>query len=858
MELASLPIDDVLPSLIRALREHPAVVLGAPTGAGKTTRIPPALVEQGLAGDQQVIMLEPRRLAARAAARRMAQERGSALGELIGYHVRHDRVAGPKTQVLVVTEGILLRALVNDPYLERVSVVVLDEFHERSLDTDMALGMIRLLQQTVRPDLKLVVMSATLDTERLHHYLDGCPVVHSQGRLHPIEMFYQPRSSSQPLPAAIKEAVQSAIAKTDGDVLVFLPGLAEIRAVSRALSDWCSREQIDVMELYGDLPLERQDEALLRGPRRKIVLATNVAETSVTVEGITAVVDSGLVRQLVYDPRVGFDRLVLGPIAKSSAEQRAGRAGRLRPGICIRLWDANHQRVRSEYAEPEVRRLDLAGAVLQLHALGERDLSSFPWFEPPRPESLQQASTLLHNLGALDDHELTDLGRQMARLPLAPRLARLLIAGHDWNCPREAATAAALLSERDIFRRDPATRAIAADTTSDLLDRIEALQEFEQNGRLAFPIGSLSRMAARNVLRVREQLDKLMQRERRSSRDRRTACNTAAAEPIALTEAMGRSLLAAFPDRVVRRRDAGSRRGIMVGGKGVRLDDRSGLRTAELFLAVEIDGSSSGGTGSAGDATVRQASAIERAWLPADQLHAQTELRFDDKTRRVVARRTTRYLDLVLDDDPAALPREEHIAEVLAEAAREHLAELLPGPDSDAGKYLARIHCLRQWIPELELPTLEGDHFAEALRWLSHGCRSFEDLQRADWVSAIDQALTPEQRSAVMREAPERLTVPSSSRIALTYEIGRPPILAVRIQEIFGWTDTPRIARGRIKVLLHLLGPNYRPQQITDDLRSFWENGYPEIRKELRRRYPKHAWPENPLNATAERRPGRR
>lgn len=851
MNFLRLPINDVLPSVIRGLRERNAVVLGAPTGAGKTTRVPPALVDEGIAGNRQVVMLEPRRLAARAAAKRMATERNSALGHEIGYHVRHDRVAGPNTRVLVVTEGILMRMLASDPYLERISVVVLDEFHERSLDTDLALGMIRLLQSTVRPDLKLVVMSATLDTERLRAYLDDCPVVHSQGRLHPIEMFYQPRTASQPLALAIKEAVQSAMARTDGDVLAFLPGLAEIRAASRALQDWSTREQIDVVELYGDLPLERQDQALLGGPRRKVVLSTNVAETSVTVEGITAVVDSGLARQLIYDPRVGLDRLVLGPISKSSAEQRAGRAGRLRPGICIRLWDANHQRVRVAHSEPEIRRLDLAGAVLQLRALGERDIQAFPWFEAPRQESLDQATALLANLGAIHDDELTDLGRQMARLPLAPRLARLLLAGKQWQCVVEAATAAALLSERDIFRRDHAMKGPRSHTTCDLRDRIEAIQEFEDQGRTDFPMGSLSRVAAKNVIRVRDQLCKLMEREQRSGGQREQTTRGGNRATASLPEALGRSLLAAFPDRVVRRRDPHSRRGIMVGGKGVRLDDFSGLTSGELFLAVDIEGA-------AGDALVRQASAMERTWLPAEQLHVQIELLFDEKSRRVVARRRTRFLDIVLDDDAAALPDEEQVAHVLATAAQEHLTELLPDPESEAGKYLARIRCLREWIPELELPALEGSHFLTALRWLCHGCRSFDDLKHANWIGAIDQALTAEQRLAVQREAPERVSVPSGSRIALTYETGRPPVLAVRIQEIFGLTDTPRIARGRVKVLLHLLGPNYRPQQITDDLRSFWENGYPEIRKELRRRYPKHSWPDDPLHATPEHRPRRR
>ncbi len=842
-----LPIDDVLPSFLSALRDHASVVLRAPTGAGKTTRVPPAIVDAGIHGERQIVMLEPRRLAARAAARRMSVERGRPLGDEIGYHVRHDRVAGPRTRVLVVTEGILLRMLMTDPYLESISVIVLDEFHERSLDADLVLGMVRILQQTVRPDLKLVAMSATLDVQRLQGYLEGCPVITSEGRLFPVEIRYQPRTTQEPLSTATARAVHTALGQSSGDVLAFLPGMAEIRGTVRVLETDRQSTDFDLAILHGDISPEQQDAALLRGPRRKVILATNVAETSVTVEGISAVVDTGLSRQLVYDPRVGLDRLVLGPISKSSAEQRAGRAGRLGPGLCIRLWDANHHRVRSAQTEPEVRRVDLVGAVLQLIALGENDLEQFPWFEAPRAESLQQARLLLTRLGALAHDRLTELGRQMAQLPLSPRLARLVIEGAQLGFPEEAALVAALLSERDLFRKADRDRGPRADTGSDVIDRMEALQEFEHAQRTEFAVGTLARGAARSVLHTRSQLLRVL----RPLRAAVELAQPSQGQAGQVDEAIGRALLVAFPDRVTRRRVPNSPRGVMVGGRGVRLDTASGVHAADLFLAIDLDGRDV-------DALVRQASRIERHWLPESQITRDIELEFDEAAERVTARRRVRFLDLVLEEDQVPLPKDDRVAKVLAASAQRHFDRVQPTADSEAGRFLGRLQFLRKWMPELELPEFSETEMQERLEWLCHGCRSFEDLRRANWLGAIEQSLTHLQRAAIQREAPERVAVPSGSNMVITYESGRPPTMAVRIQEIFGWRDTPRIAGGRVKMVLHLLGPNYRPQQITDDLASFWANGYPEVRKELRRRYPRHAWPEDPTTATAERKPRRR
>jgi ATP-dependent helicase HrpB len=842
----SLPIDPVLPDLLATLRRHPCAVLRAPTGAGKTTRVPPALLDAGFAANGRILLLEPRRLAARAAARRMTWERDGRLGDDIGYHVRFDKQYGPRTRLLVVTPGILLRMLHDDPYLESTAAVLFDEFHERGLESDLALGIVRLIQQTVRPELRVVAMSATLAVESVAAYLGNCPVIVSEGRLHPVQVLYEPRREDHPWPVAAAQAVGRLLERTPGDLLVFLPGLSEIRQTARHLEALAQERGLAVLPLHGELPAEQQDAALLPQPRRKVVLATNVAETSVTVEGVTGVIDTGLARQLVFDPAVGLDRLKLVPISRASADQRAGRAGRTQPGVCVRLWSASSHHGRAEQTEPEIRRVDLAGAVLQLLALGEADVPRFPWLEPPPEATVAQALALLRRLGALAEGGLTERGRAMARLPVHPRIARLLLEGQLSGQPERVALAAALLSERDPF---PRTLELApadgrrAPTSSDVLERVEALEEFERSGRASSPFGALHRGAAHFVLRARDQFLRLLNAEGRRRK--------AESRSLSPDEGLLRALLAAFPDRVARRREAGSRRGVMVGGRGVRLAPASGVLEPELFLCIDVDAGRA-------ETLVRQASAVERDWLPAELLSTSVEVGFDPETERVLARRILRFDDLVLEETPLTLPAGEETARVLVAAAAERLERVLPPADSPAGLFLTRVRCLREWMPELGLPAFDEADLREMVTWLCHGCRSFAELRGADWLGAVQGKLTPPQRQAVEREAPERIQVPSGSRIALRYEVGRPPVLAVRIQEMFGLRDTPRIAGGRVRLLLHLLAPNQRPQQMTDDLASFWANTYPQVRKELRARYPKHAWPEDPWTAPSERRPRRK
>jgi ATP-dependent helicase HrpB len=840
-----LPIDAVLADVAAALGQHAALVLRAPTGAGKTTRVAPALLDAGLAGDGQIVMLEPRRLAVRAAARWIAAERGTRVGGDVGYHVRFDRQASRDTRLLVVTPGILLRRLLDDPFLESVKLLIFDEFHERGLDTDLALGIARLLQQTVRPDLRLVVMSATLATERVAAYLGGCPVITSEGRLHPVEIVYEPRSLQDPWPEAAAQATQRLLDRTDGDLLVFLPGMQEIRRTAAALAAYAHDQQILVLPLHGDLPPGEQDRALLPQPQRRVVLATNVAETSVTVEGISGIVDTGLARIMHFDPDLGLDRLELMPIAQDAADQRAGRAGRLRPGTCVRLWSEASHRQRPAQTDSEVRRVDLAGAVLQLLAMGEADVSRFPWLEPPAAEAVAQAMLLLAQLGAVDGATVTPLGRRLAALPVHPRLGRMLIEGRRHGHADRVALAAALLSERDPF----AGRALQADALgsgvgraraihkasidSDVRERIEAVEQLERRG------DHDSVLPLRSILRIRDHLLREMREMSADANDRLDG-----------DEAVLRALLAAFPDRVARRRETDRARGVMVGGKGVRLAPSCRVLDSPLFVCIDVDSRST-------EAMVRLASAIQRDWLDRARVSTSIDVDFDPETERVAARRRLRYLDLVLEESVAALPRSEEVGRVLATAAAEHLDRVVPPADTAGGSFLVRARCLRDWMPELGLPEFDDAFFREAVGWLANGCRSFEDLRRADWVGALALRLTPAQRRAVDREAPERLPVPSGSRLALHYERGRPPVLAVRIQELFGLRETPRIAGGRVAVLLHLLAPNGRPQQVTDDLASFWANTYPRVRKDLRARYPKHAWPDDPLAAPPQQWPGR-
>ncbi|MBI4514683.1 MAG: ATP-dependent helicase HrpB [Deltaproteobacteria bacterium] len=851
-----LPIDPLLPDIVAALAGGRRLVLRAPPGAGKTTRVPAALLDAGLAGDKTVVVLEPRRIAARAAAEFVAAERGGKVGGVVGYRVRFESRGGAATRLWFVTEGVLGRQLLSDPFLEAVGIVVLDEFHERHLQGDVALAVIRELQDSVRPDLKLAVMSATLETERLAAYLGGCPVLTSQGKAHPVEIEYAEAIDDRPLPGRVATALRRVLDQPNegGDCLVFLPGAAEIRRTGEAIAPIATAHQVDVVPLHGDLPLAAQQRAIQRGPRRKVVLSTNVAETALTIEGVTTVIDSGLARVARFDSRHGLNVLRVAPISRAAADQRAGRAGRVRPGRCLRLWTVAEHNGRRAYETPEVLRLELSGTLLELRAWGATDVQGFGWLDPPGAPALQRAAQLLVQLGAIDtaSGKLTDIGRRVLALSVPPRLGRMLVEAEQRGCREAGALLAALASERDICLEQRAFGAgasrAATSGQSDLLERMElfahaAKAGFEANACRA---RGLEARSLRAVERARRQLSGTSRAPDVAGMTTRTTA-----------EALMRCTLAGFPDRVVRRRAPGSPRGVMTGGTGVVLADSSVVREAELFVAVEVE---AGAQRRLSEARVRIAGAIERAWL--EEMFPQSftrtsELVFDPERERVIERVRQCYHDLVLDEQLRFDVDRSRAGVVLASVARGDPARAAV-PSAAVWQLLARIDFLRRWLPELGWPADTGALLAEAVAALCLGRCSFSEVRSADLLGALRALLSHQQRAALEREAPAEYRLPAGRCAAVHYDATKPPAVAARIQELFGLTSTPRLAGGRVPLVIELLAPNQRPVQITDDLASFWRTTYPEVRKQLRGRYPKHAWPDDPLSAPPTSRAVRR
>ncbi len=842
--LERLPIDEVLPELLASLRAKPNLVLVAPPGAGKSTRVAPAVIStqsQGVRPLGKVLLLQPRRLAAVNVAARIAEEQGWQLGQQVGYHVRFEKRAGRDTPLVVMTDGMFLRQLQNDPWLEGVATVIFDEFHERNLNSDLALALCRRLQSEIRPELKQLVMSATLAAETVAAFLGNSPIINSPGRMYPVEVIHDPRSDQGPLAPRLCRAVREMLDQTTGDLLVFLPGIGEIRAAANALGDTLSGNDAEVRQLYGDMPLTEQQRVLHPSSKRRIILSTNVAETSLTVPGVTGVIDSGLARVMRVEPSSGLNRLSLERISLASATQRTGRAGRTAPGICRRLWTIGEERGLAPQTASEIQRVELSGAVLELAAWGEADPAAFPWFERPSAETLRLAQEQLRLLGAIDgDGQITELGTAMARLPLQPRLARLVIEGVQLGVTEDAALIAAMLAERDPFTVRTGGREAEHHSDSDLLDRVHALQGFAQSDRGISWLGDVDRGAARSILRAQQQLV-------------RSLAQSNADEVADHDTALLQCILAGFPDRVARRREPASPRAVMVGGRGVRLARESAVRDAEFFVCVDIQETAGS------EAVVRQASAIDAAWLDPELIRAETVLNYDAERQRVIAERQTKYLDLVLASAPTNIPEAQRgeAAKILTVAALARWEQIMSA-DSPAQQIMIRWQSLVDWLPELELPKLDEHFWRSLLETHAEGLNSLDELRKLPWSELVRMQLTHEQRQLLEREAPERLTVPSGSQIKLDYEPGKPPVLAVRVQELFGLRETPRIARGRVPVLLHLLGPNYRPQQVTSDIASFWRTTYPEVKKELRRRYPKHSWPDDPLTAPAVNKGGRR
>jgi ATP-dependent helicase HrpB len=790
----------------------------------------------------------------------MAAERGGEVRGEVGYQVRLERRIGPATRLEVLTEGILTRRLLADPYLEGVGAVILDEFHERSIHTDLAIALLNEVRSTVRDDLKLVVMSATLDAEPIRQFLGQAPVIQSEGRAFPVTIEHRvPDRAHQPVAERVAQALRHLAhigppGRSLGDVLVFLPGWDEIRRSQRAIESLAREHDWLVLPLHGSLPAAEQDRALKPADRPKIVLATNVAETSLTIDGVTTVIDSGLVRTAAYDPRRGLDRLRLERISRASADQRAGRAGRTAPGRCIRLWPAREDRGLSAFDRPEVHRVDLAPTVLILHAWGTSDVRSFGWFEAPAPAAIEGAERLLRMLGALDQAgRLTPEGRRLVAWPAHPRIGRLMQEAVETGRARDGAAMAAVLSEPDFLSHPDGgpPRAPETPTDSDLLLRLDALNDAERR-RFAPALRDqgIDPARARRVAAARDDLLRTA---------RRTAGRNAVDAESHLSpndHDLLRLALLAFPDRVTLRRGPGSDRGVMVGGAGVRLDRASSVREAELFLAIEAREPNRAGPQP--EALVRIASAIEADWLSEffpEFVRREAGLHYDPERRKVVGTWRWLYHDLVLREAPGAPIDRDEAGRVLAQAIGSNLDAFLRD-DQAASRWLDRVAFLSQAMPELGWPERDGpEHLVRLVESACAGCVSLDEV--GGIIHVLRSTVSPAQARVIETEAPEFLAVPSGSRIRLSYADGRPR-LSVRVQELFGLTQTPRLAGGRVPILLELLGPNYRPVQVTDDLQSFWSNTYAQVRKDLRNRYPRHAWPEDPRTARAEAKGGPR
>jgi ATP-dependent helicase HrpB len=828
-----LPIDEALPALRAALAANAAVVLQAPPGAGKTTHVPLALLDEPWLAGRSILILEPRRLAARAACARMSALRGEQPGQTVGYRIRFDSKVSAQTRIEVLTEGILTRRLQSDPELKNVGLVIFDEFHERHLHADLALALCLDSQKALREDLKILVMSATLDGAAVSKLLGDAPIVTSEGRSYPVDIRYLPRDPEGPLPQTVCDGVMQALETNQGDVLVFLPGAWEIRRTQELLQERLSA-RADVLPLYGDLPWEAQDRAIQPGAgRRKIVLATPIAETSLTIEGVRVVVDGGFARVPQFDPGSGLSRLATVRISRASSEQRAGRAGRLAPGACYRLWSETTQRGLVPQSLPEICGADLAPLALELAAWGVRDVRTLSWLDPPPEAAFNQARELLIELDAVDaEGRITDTGRAMARLPLHPRLSHMLFAAQQLGQGMLACDIAALLSERDILAGE-------GRRSADFVQRVEALQAFRKNGRAGAQAHQADANGCARVNQAAQQFQRLL-----------SSTKTATAVDVKLT---GLLLALAYPDRVGLARAPGDARYLLASGRGARLHESEMRLRQPCIVAASLDAGETEGL--IYSAAPLDPDALRKYHFA--NIRAEEVVRWDAQQQIVVTRREERFGALVLDSKPLARPDPEKIRAAMLEGIRRIGIEALPWT-REAREWQTRVLSLRQWLPDEGWPDVSdaalGDTLAEWLGPYLDGMSRRDHLARLDLLNILKSRLDWDMGRRLEEGAPTHLEVPSGSHLRLEYIPGESPVLKVKLQEMFGLADTPRVAWGRVPVTLQLLSPAQRPIQVTQDLRGFWERTYPEVKKELKGRYPKHPWPDDPWTAVPTRR----
>lgn len=813
-----LPIKDIINNVRQELAEDNTLIVHAPPGAGKSTILPLSIFDQPVFEGKKILMLEPRRLAARTIATRMSDLLGEEVGETVGYRIRFDNKVSESTKIEVLTEGILTRMLHSDNALEGVGMVIFDEFHERSIHADVALALCREAQQILRPDLRIMIMSATLDMPQLTELLKA-PVAISEGRQYPVEIKYTDLQDEWMIPDLTAQTVIKAVrAHKEGDILVFLPGQGEIKKCEDILRK--SLKGFRIHPLYGQLPQGKQFAAIFpnKDGQRKIVLATNIAETSLTIEGVKIVIDTGFERTIKFDPKSGLSRLETVKITKDSADQRAGRAGRLGPGICYRMWSLATQERLGDFRIPEIMKADLSSLVLDMAKWGIIDIQQLTWLSPPPKAKIAQASELLHQLNALENGKITEHGIRMHELPCHSRIAHMLIMAEDDGLLQLATDIAPLLEERDPLYNESGI---------DINDRIEALRRYRTDGGRNRKFYRIERVASsyRKLFNIDP--------------------DDHAFDPYET----GVLLAYAYPERIACARPGNNAQFQLSNGRYAMAGHKDDLAHEPWLAVAHVDARN-------GMGKIFMASPLNPKDL-APMVKEQEVVVWDTRKGGLIASKDLRIGNIVLKSIPLPAPDGTRLADAISEAIKKEGEQLL-NFDEQVIQWQSRILCLRKWRPQDHWPDVSNSTLLMTNNeWLSpylHDVKKPEDLKKIKLKEVLHHNLTFEKQQLLSRYAPEKIEVPSGSQIKLHYlPSGEPPILAVRLQEVFGLTETPKIAEGEIAVLMHLLSPGFKPVQVTSDLASFWNNAYLEVRKELKRRYPKHEWPEDPWKAQAIR-----
>jgi len=818
--LTVLPIIEIIPDLKKGLAEHNTLILQAAPGAGKSTYLPLQLLNEPWLAGKKIILLEPRRLAAKTVASRLAFQLNEEVGETVGYKIRFENKISKSTRLEILTEGILTRMLQEDGALENIGLIIFDEFHERSLHADLALALTREIQTILRPDLRILIMSATIDGEKLSSVLNNAPIITSKGRQHSIKFNYEGADEKIPLHLQMARVIKKAMNENSGDILAFFPGAGEIARTAEILE----REKINakIFPLFGDMPIHLQQEAILpaKNGERKIVLATSLAETSLTIEGVNIVVDCGFSRVPKFDTRSGLTRLETIRVTKDSADQRAGRAGRLGPGICYRLWTEGFNHHLVPHRSAEILDADLAPLVLELSNWGTEEINSLTWLSTPPAGTVMQAKELLEQLGALEKNKISIRGKEMLRLPTHPRIAHLLIEGRKSKQHSLACDIAALLEERDPLPKEAG---------ADLVLRIEVLRKFR---RKEFVNADKKRLE--RIERIAQQWRKLIGTEIENSNPNH--------------EEVGKLIAAAYPERIGKMETQGRFR--LANGRMAKLEDGDSLINEKWLAISNLDG------GTSKDGNIYIAAPLN----PKDISYLASEkktIEWDDKKGELIAKIEKRVGEIILESKAIKNISEEEKIKILIDAVRKNGMELLDWKE-EVTDWLARIECAKKWNESGNWPNVNREYLlSNAMEWLApylSQVKRKEDFKKLDLLTILSSTLSYEQQHRLEKLVPEKIIVPSGSFIRIQYNAdGNFPVLAVRLQELFGMLETPTVCDGKIKLMMHLLSPAYRPVQVTQDLMSFWQNTYPEVRKELRMRYPRHSWPEDPFTAIAIR-----